>query len=87
MANKTSQDAHERIILAQVGCMDGATEYYLLALRVKLLGWVALVDEELSRCYVDEDMLVYAPNCCHEESVTTVDGHGTYCRACGETLS
>jgi hypothetical protein len=46
--NETKQDAVDRVRRAAAGCLVDASDTYIVALRAKLLCWVADLDAELA---------------------------------------
>ena len=48
-ANKTPQDAFERVVYAKMGCFVDSTDLYLECLRAELYKWIESVNNELGR--------------------------------------
>lgn len=50
ISTQTEQDARSRVVIGMMGCLaNKPTREYLIALRRKLLGTIARIEEELAK--------------------------------------
>lgn len=47
-SNQTAEDARVRVFDARNGCLAGATDKYLSALRIEIVHWLSSIDEEMA---------------------------------------